>query len=265
MLKYFVIQPINYQIYRVFVFRVIAIIISSIAVFGCGGHVYHVVEPGETLYSIGWLYGYDYRKIAQWNNVKKPYLIVRGQRLRVAPTEHEKKSIKPDATHAKSVTITTKGSNQSVVKSEHKHKDSQRATSKTRNYNKHNKTIKWSWPTRGGTIIRSFDRSDPTRKGLDLAGKSGQPIYSASSGRVVYSGNGISRYGKLIIVKHNETYLSAYAHNRRLLVKEGDILRERQQIAEMGGSGASRIKLHFEIRRNGKPVDPIRYLPKKKP
>jgi len=286
MSKFFVIQPINYQIYRVFVFRVVTTIVFSIAIYGCGGHVYHVVEPGETLYSIGWLYGYDYRQIAQWNNVDKPYLILRGQRLRVAPTEQEKKSIKPDATNTKSVTIATKGLNQSAVNSKHKHshkenrnkqardkqardkekrnKENHRATPRFQTDNKHNKSIKWSWPTRGGTIIHSFDRSDPTRKGLDLAGKSGQPVYAASSGRVVYSGSGIGRYGKLIIVKHNETYLSAYAHNKRLLVKEGDVLRASQQIAEMGGSGTNRVKLHFEIRRNGKPVDPLRYLPKKK-
>ena len=95
-----------------------------------------------------------------------------------------------------------------------------------------------------------------------MAGKFGQPVYSASSGRVVYSGNGIRRYGKLVIIKHNDTFLSAYAHNRKLLVKEGDVLNSGQQIAEMGHSGADRTKLHFEIRRNGKPVNPLRYLPK---
>jgi len=259
MLQIFVKKPINYQKYRVFfAFRIIATIVYGLQIYGCGGHVYHIVEPGETLYSIGWLYGYDYRQVAQWNNVEKPYLIARGQRLRVAPTEQEKKSLNTLSTNAKSVNIATKDLNQAVVGSNQKQ-------GATHTNNKQNKTINWSWPTRGGKIIHSFDYSDPTRKGLDLSGKAGQPVYSASSGMVVYSGNGIRRYGKLIIVKHNETYLSAYAHNRRLLVKEGDVLRTRQQIAEMGSSGANRTKLHFEIRRNGKPVDPLRYLPKKKP
>jgi len=259
MLQIFVKKPINHQKYRVFfAFRLFATIVYGLQLYACGGHVYHIVEPGETLYSIGWLYGYDYRQVAHWNNVKKPYLIARGQRLRVAPTEQEKKSINTLSTNAKSVNIATKGLNQSAVDGKQKYRT-------TYTNKKQNKAIEWTWPTRGGTIIHSFDYSDPTRKGLDLSGKAGQPVYSASSGKVVYSGNGISRYGKLIIVKHDETYLSAYAHNRRLLVKEGDVLRSRQQIAEMGSSGANRTKLHFEIRRNGKPVDPLRYLPKHKP
>ncbi len=262
MSKIVVKKTLNYHYYRVFfALRVIAVLLFGLYVPACGGHVYHVVEPGETLYSIGWLYGHDYRQIAKWNKIEKPYVIFRGQRLRVASMGQEKKSINAVSTNMKSVTIETKGLNRTAVKS----KEKQHSTPDKYTNNKKSKTVKWSWPTRGGTIIHSFDRSNPSKKGLDLAGKTGQAVYTASPGKVVYSGNGISRYGKLIIVKHNETYLSAYAHNRRLLVKEGDILRSRQQIAEMGSSGASRIKLHFEIRRNGKPVDPLRYLPKKKP
>jgi lipoprotein NlpD len=101
--------------------------------------------------------------------------------------------------------------------------------------------------------------------GLDIAGKEGQPVYSASAGTVVYSGSGLPRYGKLIIVKHNDVYLSAYAHNKNLLVKEGDTLNAGQRIAEMGSTGTNKTKLHFQIRRNGKPVDPLRLLPKHMP
>jgi len=102
-------------------------------------------------------------------------------------------------------------------------------------------------------------------KGVDIAGKLGQPVYAAGNGRVVYSGSGLIRYGKLIIVKHNKNYLSAYAHIHKLLVKEGDTVAGGQRIAQMGRTGTNQVKLHFEIRRDGKPVDPLRYLPKSQP
>ena len=117
----------------------------------------------------------------------------------------------------------------------------------------------WRWPTRG-KVIGAFGRSG--RKGIDVAGRFGQPVVAAAGGKVVYSGGGLIGYGELIIVKHNKQYLSAYAHNSKLLVQEGAIVKGGQRIAEMGRTGADQVKLHFEIRRNGKPVDPIRYLPK---
>jgi lipoprotein NlpD len=123
--------------------------------------------------------------------------------------------------------------------------------------------IAWQWPTRGGKLVQTFNARTPGKQGVDVAGNMGQPVYSAAPGQVVYSGGGLNRYGKLIIVKHNETFLSAYAHNKRLLVKEGERLKAGQIIAEMGSTGTNTTKLHFEIRRNGKPVDPLKYLPKK--
>ncbi len=116
--------------------------------------------------------------------------------------------------------------------------------------------IAWSWPT-AGKVITPFSE---TAKGLDIGGKLGQPVLAAGSGRVVYAGSGLRGYGKLVIIKHNKTYLSAYAHNNQLLVKEGDNVKKGDKIAEMGNSDAEQVKLHFEIRRFGKPVDPSKYL-----
>jgi lipoprotein NlpD len=117
----------------------------------------------------------------------------------------------------------------------------------------------WHWPARG-RVVRRFGSAGSN--GIDIAGRPGQPVRAASAGRVVYSGGGLRGYGELIIVKHNKRYLSAYAHNEEALVKEGDIVAGGQRIATIGRTGTDRVKLHFEIRRDGKPVNPLRYLPK---
>ncbi|MDP2828396.1 MAG: peptidoglycan DD-metalloendopeptidase family protein [Sulfuricellaceae bacterium] len=119
--------------------------------------------------------------------------------------------------------------------------------------------LDWAWPSKG-KLVASFNESNNS-KGIDIAGKSGQAVLAAESGKVVYSGSGLRGYGKLVIIKHNKTFLSAYAHNSQILVKEGQSVTKGQRIAEMGNSDADQIKLHFEIRRLGKPVDPLRYLP----
>jgi lipoprotein NlpD len=116
--------------------------------------------------------------------------------------------------------------------------------------------VAWIWPA-SGKVLRGFSDNN---KGVDIGGRMGQPVLAAGDGKVVYSGNGLRGYGKLIIIKHNKTYLSAYAHNSQLLVKEGQSVKKGQKIAEMGNSDADQVKLHFEIRRFGKPVDPMQYL-----
>ena len=116
----------------------------------------------------------------------------------------------------------------------------------------------WIWPAQG-SLIAGFDEAK--NKGLDIGGKAGDAVLAAADGRVVYAGAGLRGYGNLIILKHNNTYLTAYAHNQTLLVKEDQSVQKGQKIAEMGNSDADRVKLHFEIRRQGKPVDPARYLP----
>jgi len=251
------------------------------ALAGCGSHIYHFVEPGETLYSISWTYGHDYREVAKWNQLNSPYLIKRGQRLQVAmPASNSGASTTRGTSnkHNKNNKVgAVRGAHKETIRNADKsNKTNIRSKAGERNGHinsaglQHQRlpqrenagSFKWQWPTKRGTVIQTFDASDPGKKGLDVAGSVGQPIYSAASGRVVYSGGGLTRYGRLIIVKHNETYLSAYAHNKRLLVKEGELLKSGQLIAEMGSTGTTNTKLHFEIRRNGKPVDPLRYLPR---
>jgi lipoprotein NlpD len=120
--------------------------------------------------------------------------------------------------------------------------------------------INWIWPASGKTI-GTF--SEGGNKGVDIAGKAGDPVIASADGKVVYSGEGLRGYGKLVIIKHNATYLSAYAHNQTVLVKEGQSVSKGQKIAEMGSSGTDKVKLHFEVRRQGKPVDPLKYLPQR--
>ena len=122
--------------------------------------------------------------------------------------------------------------------------------------------LAWRWPA-DGNVVGTYAGGDPTRQGIDIAGKAGQPVRAAADGVVVYSGSGLVGYGELVIVKHDDQWLSAYGHNRARLVNEGQLVKAGQQIAEMGRSGASRDMLHFEIRYNGKPVDPQQYLPKR--
>lgn len=125
-----------------------------------------------------------------------------------------------------------------------------------------NRRFSWRWPVKG-EIINTFSGSDPGKKGLDIAGRMGQAVNAAADGKVVYSGNGLRGYGNLIIIKHNTTYFSAYAYNSKLHVRENDTVSSGQHIADMGNNGSGPARLHFEIRRNGTPQDPMKYLPKK--
>lgn len=211
----------------------------------------HVVRRGETLYSIAWQHGVDYRKVAGWNNIPKPYTIYPGQKLRLY-NRAEKKS----APRAKTAVVSKQKNVTPATNKTH-------AASQKKNNNGENKRITWRWPTEG-RIISRYSASDPGKKGLDIAGRMGQPVVAAASGEVVYSGNGLRGYGNLIIIKHNDVYFSAYAHNRNLFVKEDEKVKSGQKIADMGNSETDRPMLHFEIRRNGKPSNPLKYLPKKR-
>ena len=204
---------------------------------------YHIVQKGDTLYSIAWQSGSDYRKVAAWNNIRWPYRIHPGQRI----------SLKAKIT-ARETKPTRKTKKTYSKKAPAKYKKKVLAS-------KSGDTVKWSWPTRG-KIIGYFSSKEPGKKGVDIAGRVGQSIKAAASGRVVYSGNGLRGYGNLIIIKHNETYFSAYAHNRNNFVKENQKVKLGQKIADMGDTGANKVMLHFEIRRNGRPINPLRYLPK---
>ena len=204
---------------------------------------YHTVQKGETLYSIAWQYGHDYRTVAQWNNLPRSYTIYPGQKLRVRPP-------------GSSATSKSTSKSSSTRSSRSPTRTQSRVTASSR-------SPQWRWPTEG-KVINHFVAGDPTRQGIDISGKRGQAIIAAAAGKVVYSGNGLRGYGNLVIIQHNETYFSAYAHNRRLFVKEEQQVKKGQHIADMGSSEASQAMLHFEVRRNGKPVDPLRYLPKRR-
>lgn len=230
---------------------------------------YHIVTKGETLYSIAWRYNFDYKKVAIWNKVKAPYTIYPGQLVRLKPILKKKgDSLKNPV---KTPSARTKKPNDIVKKALPKKRPSKKPLKPTKKKAKviAKKTtkpalpkgpVKWSWPTKG-KIAKT--NSPTSKKGLDILGRSGQRIKAAGAGEVVYSGGGLIGYGKLIIIKHNETYLSAYAYNSKLLVKEGDRVKAGQAISEMGQDHTGRTVLHFEIRQNGKPINPTKYLPKK--
>jgi lipoprotein NlpD len=220
--------------------------ISSKSVKASSSSVYKV-RKGDTLYSISFRYGEDYKRLAKMNNIRSPYNIYVGQKIYF-------KQLKKTASRTKKITkqkVVTK--KPTATKSVTKKKTTSTSSS--------NKRLSWRWPTKG-KVISTYSISSTGRKGIDIAGRSGQQVLAAASGKVVYSGNGLARYGNLLIIKHNDVYLSAYAHNKTLLVKEGEYVKVGQKIAKLGRSGTQRDQLHFEIRRNGKPVDPLRFLPK---
>jgi lipoprotein NlpD len=218
---------------------------------------YYTVKPGDTLIRIGMDNGQSWRDLVRWNNLDNPNLIETGQVLRIAPPESV--ALKPSApvaattnqpapnAGAVAAVAPASAASASVVA-----KPAAPAASDS------DDAVNFQWPTRGN-VIAGFDEAK--NKGLDIAGKAGDPVLAAADGRVVYAGAGLRGYGNLIILKHNNTYLTAYAHNQTLLVKEDQAIKRGQKIAEMGNSDADQVKLHFEIRRQGKPVDPAKYLP----
>ncbi|MCW8127802.1 peptidoglycan DD-metalloendopeptidase family protein [Microbulbifer halophilus] len=219
------------------------------------GH--HTVSRGETLYSIAWRYGKDYREVAAVNRIAPPYRIYPGQKLKLtgsAPVAAAPKTVKktrptpPDKTApAKKKRVRNKKS----LTSKKPQKPDSRISSNG---------IRWQWPAKG-KLISGFRSGDPLRKGVDIAGEKGDAVLAAANGTVIYAGSALRGYGKLLIVKHSEEFLSAYAHNHKLLVREGSEVEAGQRIAELGSSGTSRNMLHFEIRRSGQPVNPETYLP----
>ena len=228
--------------------------------------LYHTVRKGDTLYSIAWSYGLDYQDVAAWNGIRAPYRIYPGERLRLKLRAAKRKApARGGASHSSTRTKPPAVKNADSARrsyqsrSSHRHASTKPRPSVKKSSAQAAKRVTWTWPAKG-QLLRGFSQTG--RKGVDIGGKLGQPVYAAGDGRVVYSGSGLLGYGKLIIVKHDKNYLSAYAHNHRILVSEGDKVASGQRIAQMGRTGADRVKLHFEIRRDGKPVDPLRYLPK---
>jgi len=259
---------------------------------------YHIVAKGETLYAIAWRYGLDYKQLARINGVSRQYLIHPGQRLKLSTKSPLSKASASNTSKSTAKAIPQKSSvtrspvavrpqppvrvpktqvsrakpqikapsnillppkrepvNRSEKKSPTRSVVSTSNTKKSRIY--------WHWPTTG-RVVTNFSGPNGLNKGIDIQGKKGEPVVAAAAGNVVYAGSGLRGYGKLVIIKHNDIFLSAYAHNHRLRVKEGDTVSRGQHIADIGSSGTDRAKLHFEIRRDGKPVNPVRYLPKRK-
>jgi lipoprotein NlpD len=224
---------------------------------------YYTVKPGETLIRIGLETGQNWKDIARWNNLERPNQIEVGQVLRVMPPAVDTASAAgPGAVVTRPVTSSSvAGSNvmPGQTSSAAKPAPSSSAAATETAATAGEEQLGWVWPVQGGQVLAGFD--EVKNKGLDLSGTAGAPVFAAADGRVVYVGAGLRGYGNLIILKHNSTYLTAYAHNQSLLVKEDQSVRKGQKIAEMGSSDADRVKLHFEVRRQGKPVDPAKYLP----
>lgn len=251
----------------------------------------HVVQKGDTLYAIAFNYGLDPRELAEQNNIQDPNLIQVGQQLNLvtgsaAPrpaavvesraaisslVKDQPKVVKYPYSEAAvaQAEAAQSGSTPVPAKLDTKPKPEVRVEAKPDNKVESvaeagaDDALEWSMPTQG-KLIGSFSEAD-NRKGVDIAGKLGQAVFASAPGKVVYSGSGLRGYGKLLIIKHNKTYLSAYAHNDQLLVKEGETVTRGQKIAEMGNSDSDQVKLHFEVRRLGKPVDPANYLSLNKP
>ena len=228
---------------------------------------FYVVKKGDTLYSVGLEHGYDYKEIAQLNQIEQPYVIRVGQSLKLkdakAPTKTQAPQqkaqeddvvIKPLNTDAQAP-ASTELNEQKVTPASTPAK-----TSNIQNiaFGNNEEITEWAWPTKG-KITNGFTEGG-SAKGIDIEGALGQDINSAGAGKVIYNGSDLRGYGNLVIVKHNKDYLSVYAHNNKILVKEGQQVLKGQKIAEMGSSGADKVKLHFEIRFQGKSVDPTKFL-----
>lgn len=193
---------------------------------------YHVVQRGETFYFIAWRFGKDFRQLADINNLKPPYQVSVGQKIYLkGKTQYYQYAPKASVVKPGAIPVSQPTPKLSSVK-------------------------RWLMPATG-KIIKGYSSLN---KGINIAGQQGEAIRASAAGEVVYAGDGLRTYGNLLIIKHNDIYLSAYAHNQRLLVKEGQLVKAGQKIATMGSSGTNRVMLHFELRKRGKPVNPLNYI-----
>ncbi|MCG7921285.1 MAG: peptidoglycan DD-metalloendopeptidase family protein [Candidatus Thiodiazotropha lotti] len=232
---------------------------------------YYLVQPGDTLYSIAWRHYLEHELLAAWNGIKAPrYSIYPGQRLRLKPPEVRKTRHRQPTVNTPVKKVVTKAQPTTpvvrpVAKPPPNPTPVKSAAVKKRVATNQQKRVKlaWRWPTKG-RVVQTFSSSDQNRKGVRIGGQIGQPIKAAEAGRVVYAGGGLVGYGNLVIIKHDKNYLSAYGYNRKLLVKEGDNLAKGDIVAHMGSphSGGQPV-LHFEIRKQGKPINPLPLLPRK--
>ncbi len=235
---------------------------------------YYRVKKGDSLYSIGFRYNLDYRQLAAINNIKPPYVIHPNQRLRlVASTQNSKRS--PNKVNTQPITrqptLTAKKEPATQSKTTPAKQTTKKPPKPSVTVSKQppetkpvvnipkNDDLNWLWPTKG-KIRTTFSGSNPARKGISIRGQEGQDVKAAEAGVVVYSGDGLLGYGELIIIKHNDSFLSAYGHNKKRLVTEGQQVKRGDVIALLGSSGTNVDNLHFEIRKNGQPVNPLNYV-----
>jgi len=244
---------------------------------------FHVVQKGDTLYSIAFDNGLDYREVAEQNNIEDPSSIQIGQQIKLQPSQDlvvERPQVDSKPLPANPAALIVRKDQPKVAKLPYSAQAVARIEKMQQNpaaqpvlatvvsapvakpvqdvYTGNDEGLEWGMPTKG-KVIGEFSES-ANRKGVDIAGTKGQPVLASAAGKVVYSGSGLRGYGKLVIIKHNKTFLSAYAHNEQILVKEGQSVTRGQKIAEMGNTDADQVKLHFEIRKFGKPVDPAKFL-----
>ena len=268
-----------------------AVLVAVMSLAGCGGggaiapvgrvvpspQRDYVVQKGDTLYYVAWRFAKDYMDIARYNGLSDPYTIFPGQHLRLEPPSQAvtltpvqaSPPVKPTPVPGPSKPVVSPSPSAAPPPKVSQSADVgvtrntapavPKAQTRPAKLDDDAPVTRWVWPARG-TVLAAFGSGGGN--GIEIGGKTGQPVVASAPGTVVYSGSGLIGYGKLIIVKHNKSFLSAYAHNEKILVNEGDRVDLGQQIAQMGSSGSDRVKLHFEIRRDGKPVDPKRYLPK---
>lgn len=242
---------------------------------------FYVIRKGDTLYSIAFEHGLDYREVAEQNNIENPAAIKIGQQIKLFPAEEagsERPHIDVKPLVPSAPMLVLKKDQPKVVKLPY----SEQAVAQIEKMQQQSSqpalavavipavkpiqggdtgaddSLDWGMPTNGKLIGEYSEIAN--RKGVDIAGSKGQAVLASAAGKVVYSGSGLRGYGKLVIIKHNKTFLSAYAHNEQILVKEGQSVAKGQQIAEMGSTDAEQVKLHFEIRKFGKPVDPAKFL-----
>lgn len=212
------------------------------------------VQRGDTLYSIAWRSGNDFRRLARLNRIGPPYTIYPGQLLRLNAEASSHRSAPKSSVHPPRTAV----AEPKLVPRPAKRASAVTSTEVQRSDN----ALHWLWPAEG-SVLAKYAAQDSTRQGVKIGGKAGQSVIAAEAGRVVYSGSGLIGYGQLIIIKHNDNYLSAYGHNAKLLVKEGDQVARGKHIADMGRSNDGQAMLHFEIRREGRPVDPLALLPRR--
>jgi lipoprotein NlpD len=237
---------------------------------------YYIVRRGDTLYSVAWQNGLNFRQLADMNGVRPPYTIYVGQSLRVVPAGANApvpQSAPPavPAPRQNVPAVVAPGTGGAEDARPRPPSASSPATTPARAMPVESPpspepalpavVSRWVWPVKG-PLLRNYTPDGNGKKGIDIGGSTGQPVKAAADGKVVYSGSGLVGYGRLIIIKHNDNLLSAYGHNSELLVAEGDYVKAGQVIAKMGSSGTSSTRLYFEIRQDGKPVNPLSYLPR---